>query len=610
MAENAEVSTPPRAPSNGSKELMAALSPDGSTQPGSTLAAPLFHAPQVQGLQMIQLNPAGSNRRSSFPSTTYNFPSAKSAAAPTGGIARQIPCATSPLPACNSNLLAVPETNALSASPGHQQVAAITSPRCSTKPIFSPPQSTQALFSPSTSMNLASTGLYSQVTALTLSPMPSRSLFRSQAEVSSPSQLSSQLWTPWPSISADEGMQASPAFRAPRASPAPPAPLPEVGLQMPLPEPAGDLLMQAEFNMELPQAPGRLTAGLADPDTVERCRDQYAQKLDGQLSEATRKLEQANADRKAQLRREFHRKCQQYADEVDNLLLEQARVVVEEHHDRLIELQQEAERQRQRLEYESRDLLRESRRYHQFKAEARRLLGSMLPSSGIEGRSTLLRDQDPPSLLQSLQPIQLPCQPDLRELLAAMRPAPPPPPPPPRCMVPQGTSPLQSPAVPSPAIPSVALPTMALSPGVLSPAPRSLPSPSHDIPAFALSSPVSAQSGQASQCAPRLELVNRSIQTVASPACSAAACSGFERWTPPQTPQPHLPMSCSAGPRPMASQSPLVLQRPPSNGNRLPRGISEQLPPLLSHTSGDRLLDAQSPGNPTNAYPVEQLTTI
>lgn len=142
--------------------------------------------------------------------------------------------------------------------------------------------------------------------------------------------------------------------------------------------------LQLDVDDEPPERPEKATRGMADEETIERCRALYASKLDEQLLQGTRWLEQQTADRKAQLRRDAAVRRQQYEQEVDSTLLEEVRVVVERCHDRLTELQGEAVRQRQRLESEATSLLNESRRYYHFKAEAQRLLSTSGHSRPLE----------------------------------------------------------------------------------------------------------------------------------------------------------------------------------------------------------------------------------
>ncbi|CAE7026786.1 unnamed protein product [Symbiodinium sp. CCMP2456] len=142
--------------------------------------------------------------------------------------------------------------------------------------------------------------------------------------------------------------------------------------------------LQLDVDDEPPERPEKATRGMADEETIERCRALYASKLDEQLLQGTRWLEQQTADRKAQLRRDAAIRRQQYEQEVDSTLLEEVRVVVERCHDRLTELQGEAVRQRQRLESEATSLLNESRRYYHFKAEAQRLLSTSGHSRPLE----------------------------------------------------------------------------------------------------------------------------------------------------------------------------------------------------------------------------------
>eukprot|EP00913_Durusdinium_trenchii_P031013 g29046.t1 len=176
----------------------------------------------------------------------------------------------------------------------------------------------------------------------------------------------------------------------------------------------------SEWDMpEYPTEPEKLTIGLVEPEAVERCRDRYTEELDGQLLEATRAIERANAEKKTRLRQEFFQMREQYNNEVENELLEQARIVVEKYHDRLAVLQEEADRQRRRLDREADTLLQESQRYYHFKAEARRLFArwsedrhlpmsrfSGLVSRGVQAASPAVRS--PAALSMGWSPPETP----------------------------------------------------------------------------------------------------------------------------------------------------------------------------------------------------------
>ncbi|CAK9082944.1 unnamed protein product [Durusdinium trenchii] len=321
---------------------------------------------------------------------------------------------------------------------------------------------------------------------------------------------------------------------------------------------------------EYPTEPEKLTIGLVEPEAVERCRDRYTEELDGQLLEATRAIERANAEKKTRLRQEFFQMREQYNNEVENELLEQARIVVEKYHDRLAVLQEEADRQRRRLDREADTLLQESQRYYHFKAEARRLLGSTVPlTSSMRTGPAQMPHFDAtvvpfPTLLSHSAP-------NLQDLLDGAKTAtcapPPPPPPPPRHRdgpPPSSTAAARSPctAAANMAVPSApevqAVPVMA-------------PLRSQSVVSAGVS-PMSRFSG----------LVSRGVQA-ASPAVRSPAALSMG-WSPPETPRPTGP----TGPRPMVSRSPLGdLQTQPGLTAQAapkllpPRGVSGQFPDLL-----------------------------
>lgn len=391
--------------------------------------------------------------------------------------------------------------------------------------------------------------------------------------------------------------------------------LEKVGLS-PLPLVTPDTDLSKEIPTP-PCEPGSLTAGLTDPETVERCRDSYNLELDRQLHDATRKLEQANAEKKHRLREEARRLREQYNAEVDNELLEQARVVVERFSDRLAVLQEEADRQRQRLEKEAQELMKESQRYYHFKAEARRLLGSsgsLMPSLGWGGR----RGYGGYGQLPRWDHEDLPAfptlfsqrSPNLQDLLnGASNPlygsAPPPPPPPPK---------LHSRDMPPPSNTSLAPPSLAPPPPAPKPsgtagtatAPAAPPSPvgptAQAVPVMA---PIRCQSTVSAGVSPMsatrfLQTVNRGIQAGSPPGPSPVATfHGTSEWTPPETPRP-CPALCPSAPLHMPSRSPLGALQVPQGSTKVwhpaPRGVSQ-------HFTSDMFYQGDFMGNLANPIP-------
>lgn len=400
--------------------------------------------------------------------------------------------------------------------------------------------------------------------------------------------------------------------------------LEKVGLS-PLPLVTPDTDLSKEIPTP-PCEPGSLTAGLADPETVERCRDSYNRELDRQLQDATRKLEQANAEKKHRLREEARRLREQYNAEVENELLEQARVVVERFSDRMAVLQEEADRQHQRLEKEAQELMKESQRYYHFKAEARRLLGSsasMMPSfmgrglsspgtgyggcGGYGGYGHLPRwdHEDLPAFPTFSQR-----PPNLQDLLnGASNPlygsAPPPPPPPPK---------LHGRDMPPPSNTSLVplAPLVAPKPSGPATAPMAPPSPvgptAQAVPVMA---PIRCQSTVSAGVSPMsatrfLQTVNRGTQAGSPPGPSPVATfHGASEWTPPETPRPCAPV-CPSAPLHMCSRSPLGALQVPQGSTKVwhpaPRGVSQQFTNDMFYPQGDFM------GNLANPIPIPYRT--
>eukprot|EP00434_Breviolum_minutum_P003853 symbB.v1.2.003389.t1/scaffold190.1/size276550/14 len=324
--------------------------------------------------------------------------------------------------------------------------------------------------------------------------------------------------------------------------------------------------------------PGTLTAGLVEPEVVERCRDNYNMELDQQLQEAIRSLEQKNAEKKMRLRQEVWKRKQQYNDEVENQLLEQARVVVEQFSDRMAVLQGEAERQRQRLEREAQELLHESQRYYHFKAEARRLLGSsasVMPSfqrafqSGYDAPMPRFERDAPvlPTLLSQGSP-------NIHDLLNGVPnlgvPPVAPPPPPPKRTVPRASS------------NSIGRQCGAMAYHSSNPTAQAVPM----MPPPRTQSTVSA--GVSPMSATRfLQTVNRGIQAGSPPGgpSPVGTFATVPEWTPPETPRPCPPTVANPAvpPNPFPSQSPLGLPMqglaaPKTVWHPAPRGVSQMFP--------------------------------
>jgi len=300
--------------------------------------------------------------------------------------------------------------------------------------------------------------------------------------------------------------------------------------------------LQLDVDDEPPERPEKATGGLADEETIERCRALYASKLDEQLLQGTRWLEQQTADRKAQLRRDAAIRRQQYEQEVDSALLEEVRVVVERCHDRLTELQGEAVRQRQRLESEATSLLNESRRYYHFKAEAQRLLSASGHSRPLEEVPAAMSPwrpwpEDAPGLRPKLQakPFAPLPEPEPVNFLQALK-----------SMGPVFTGSPSSSGRPHPP-PSPALPFLD----------RTLSNARPDI-----------RTAQ--------EMVNQAIQTAASSPGGRSPTVPLEDishlWAPPQTPPapsaPHVVGQTSVL-RPMPTSSPLAQSFPGETNSAL-----------------------------------------
>lgn len=134
----------------------------------------------------------------------------------------------------------------------------------------------------------------------------------------------------------------------------PATPLSGVGLNAPKPVPVE------------PLAPPCLTAGLPDPEAIERQKASYGKDLDEQLKQGSVVLNEQLKQQTDYLYAVGDHQKRQYALQIDQQIKSQEMVLAQQHNEQILMLQQAAQQQKAALEHQATALLLE---YNQKKAE-------------------------------------------------------------------------------------------------------------------------------------------------------------------------------------------------------------------------------------------------